>query len=288
MKRIFIFLLFLLPTMGFAADGDVIVSDLHDTSSINDKSEPEGDNRTIIWDDEQCADGVAPCVRNESADGDISSSLGWTYSGINQQEITIVWHEKITNYGSLEWSQGGIKSIRVFNGPNSGDYIQGSWIIWHGGTNHLMSLWDAATVEFNPDVITSYDTNRCEPNEDGSCTSIDNGIRWDWNVGSGWHEYRMWIKAPSTQSSGDGALKLWVDDVLHIDMYDVDRDRNNEGDETIDRVVFGPVDESATPHEHWYDGITIYEGYVPPDGEPVEDSEPIESPENIEVTSLKN
>ena len=79
---------------------------------------------------------------------------------------------------------------------------------------------------------------------------------------------RHYVKAPSSGQS-DGEVKTWVDGKLIYSVTGANLHSANYGGATITHITVAPVDESATPHEHWYDNITIYEGYVPPGDTPV-------------------
>ena len=46
--KVFLFVFFIVPSVLFAAEGDVVVSDLHDTASMGDYMD-----RTVIWDGAQ-------------------------------------------------------------------------------------------------------------------------------------------------------------------------------------------------------------------------------------------
>ena len=74
---------------------------------------------------------------------------------------------------------------------------------------------------------------------------------------------REYIKAP-TLGQSDGVVTLWVDEKLIFSVTGADLYNLNNGGATIRSANFEPIDESATAHEHWYDNITVYEGYVPP------------------------
>ncbi|MDZ7833632.1 MAG: hypothetical protein U5L07_17945 [Desulfobacterales bacterium] len=284
MKRILIFasiLVLLFSGKLFAAPGDVIVEDLHDSASIGSK-----DTRNVVWDASECADGVAPCVMMDCADGDCSGTDGWRLNIPDGKgsEITIVWWERYDTW-PLEWSVGGCKSIRPYNGSSSDEYLA-ALISFHGGDYMYLSTWEEATVEFNPDVVTEVRTNTysyCTENPDGSYDCPHGRIGWQWEgMGTEWRKMRQWIKMPTSYSSGDGEIKLWVDGKLHYHVYD--KDMWDRGGLEIESVAFAPVDESATPHGHWYDEITIYEGYVPPDDEPTDNLEPLEAPTELELT----
>lgn len=265
----------------FAAPGDVLVEDLHDSASVEDYG-----TRNIVWDAAQCADGVAPCIKMDCADGNCSGTHGWRLNlpGDGASEITMVWHERYSVW-PLEWSVGGCKSMRPYNGSGSQEYIFGL-ISFYNGNRMYINKGDSTWIDFNPDVVTTFGdrTGHCTPPEGETDFYCDSASSWIWEgMGTSWRKMRIWIKMPTDYTSADGEAKFWVDGNLHWHFYDLDM--YDKGTTNIINVLFAPVDESATPHEHWYDEITIYEGYVPPDDSSVESSEPLEPPDLIEVVS---
>jgi len=82
-------------------------------------------------------------------------------------------------------------------------------------------------------------------------------------MGTAWRHMREYVKAP-TAGQSDGEVKLWIDDNLIFSVTNANLYNLNNGGSTITHITVAPVDESATAHEHWYDNITVYEGYVPP------------------------
>lgn len=268
----FVTLWFMLVGPAFAASGDIILTDLHETTSL-----PEKTKRHIVsFGGAPGGSGVAAVVN--ATDGD--ATVTWSYGmPASLKEVTVVWWERYSVW-PLTWSLGGCKSIRQYNGPDSQDYF-GAFISYWGDNSMYVSPWNNATVFFNTDVVTSVKEHKYT--DDGMPELISNStyfsparMAWAWEgMGTSWRKMRYWIKMPTNLASADAEQKLWIDNQLHFHLYNATL-KNSSGRSVpyITSITMAPVDESATPHEHWYDEITIYEGYVPPDGTPLPDPDP--------------
>lgn len=242
---------------------EILVEDLHENASVEDYQ-----TRNIVT--EGCAPwGTGECIMMNCSDGDCSGTNGWTLQIPDGEgkEITIEWGERY-NVWPLEWSLGGCKSIRPYHGSGSGHYMA-AFITYHGGNSMYMSSWENATLNITDeitDVVVNddpWDEGWCEPQNPDGTFDCNGRLKYSWEgMGTDWRKMRMWIKMPQDFTTGDGEIKLWVDGQLHFHLHEIYMDP--EGVPETTRVLFAPVDETATPHEHWYDEITIYKGYVPP------------------------
>jgi len=268
------FFVFLLSVSAHAAPGDVIITDLHDAAAA---SNVEGKRSIVTYGGAPGGTGVAVVLHAPT--GNVSAP--WTLAIPNggAKEITIVWWERFDVW-PIAWSSGGIKSIRPYHGNGSGDYF-GTLISFHGGNSMYSSSWRGGVVDFNTlDVVTDIVVHKYT--DDGYPTLISgntyetvNKIKWSWEgMGTEWRKMRQWIKMPTNLATADAEAKLWIDNKLHYHLYNATVKDTGTSVDKITRVAFAPVDESATPHEHWYDEITIYEGYVPPDGSPLPTPDP--------------
>lgn len=267
MKRIMLLLsLFLiLPIICQAATGDIIATDLLDTASTTTLR-----SRNVV--SEGCyPGGTGECVKMDCADGNCFGTDGWVLDIPDTKEITISWYERY-NVWPLQWSLGGAKSIRPYHGPDSSDYMAGlmTYHSAHGYSGGLyLSTFQSAKLNMNYPYATSYN--------DYNCTSVGSysadcstrmGVEWSPDggttdgMGTAWRKMRMHILMPTSYTSGDGQVTMWVDDNLIFTLDNIDM--HERGGLTTTRISFAPVDETATPHEHWYDEIIVYEGYVPP------------------------
>lgn len=263
----------------FAADGDVVLTDLHGTASIGNW----GPRSIVSYGGAPGGSGVAAVVN--ATDGDATAF--WDYGmPANLKEVTVVWWERYSVW-PLTWDTGGCKSIRQYNGD--GNYFGALISFWNSGffgnqNDMYVAVWVNATVWLNSTVGSARIE---EASGDGWMVPQGDDVylaparlAWNWEgMGTQWRKMRYWIKMPTSLTSADAEQKLWIDNELHFHLYNATL-KNASGTTVpfVTSIRFAPVDESATPHEHWYDEITIYEGYVPPDGEPLPDPDP-EDPE---------
>lgn len=258
----------ILPFFASAATGDILVTDLQTSGPT-----ASGSREIVTGVANGCYSDTGVCVKMNCSSGNCSGGDSWGINPADNQEITIVWYEKYDVW-PLTWSSGGCKSIRPYNGPNSTDYL-GALISFYGSNDLYGTIAygsTAATLVPTEAVgtVAINATDFCTNNGDGSYDCPHN--RWKfygWNVGgvdgmgTNWREMRTYIKVPSTIGSTDGVTTLWIDDQ---EIYTVTDFNRTLGGPAVTTITFAPVDESATPHGHWYDDITVYEGYVPPGG----------------------
>lgn len=269
----------------FAATGDILKTDLHATSAA-------GASGTRTVQTSGCAPGgTGVCIKMDCTTGLCTGNDAWILDIPDTREVTIVWWER---YDTWPLANGNCKSIRPYNGDSSTDYIA-AYISAYFSTGNYMSTFERAIV--TPSPITTI-TNTTNPgNWDPSCTDLGNGkydcgnygrMKFSWStnggasqgMGTNWRKMRMHIKMPLTYTSGDGEITMWVDDKLIFTAVNVDM--KPSGSAYTTRVMFAPVDESTTPHGHWYDEITIYEGYVSPDNK----TPGVTPPANLKVISV--
>ena len=220
--------------------------------------------RTIVT--EGCISGE--CVMMDCATGICTGNDAWGLDIIDSREVTVEWYERY-NIWPMTWTLGGNKSIRPFWGPGSSDYMHGL-ISFYGGNEMYTSALDTGIVTpgENVEIWTT-------PPHSDSCADLGNGtydcdvpnhVKLTWEgMGTNWRKMKMYIKLPSSNSATDGENKLWIDDELIYSIIDVSRSTLGS-DPKVTRFTFAPVDECQEAHEHWYDEITVYEGYVPPGG----------------------
>jgi hypothetical protein len=259
MKYLLILLIFIIPCLSYGATGDTLM-----TSLISDDPGAQG-NRQIIT-GTGCVGNTGTCVKMNCTTGNCSAADLWALDIVDHAEVTIAWSEKFDVW-PLTWTYGGCKSIRPYHGGGSGDYI-GTLISFHSGNDMYGSFWENSATFLPTSKITHVYMN------DDGCQSYNSGtgeyecnksISYTWaGMGTTWHSMREWIKMPTSRTSGDGETKLWIDDELMYHLYSIDMQNTGVEPPAITSVNFAPVDESGTAHGHWYDNITIYEGYVPP------------------------
>jgi hypothetical protein len=252
-----------------ADTGDVLFSGCQENCSDGYAGSGNGWTRTIQ---------NSGCVSGECLKLDASYNSGNRYGGgstritvssINgHDEVTIVYYVKL-NPGSRSLSNGNVKGVRLYHGSSA--YIF-STMDAHFSYDHYQSVTNALTLQ-GTDLLTKVKQNS------SYCSSLGNNtyscpVRYDLQFrtkdGSNgypsgkWRKVRYWVKMPSSANSSDGESMLWVDEELIYRTYNVRR--RSEGGNTFTSMTFFPSCEAGEPFEHWLDEMTIYEGYVPPDG----------------------
>lgn len=215
--------------------------------------------------------GTGQCVKMDCADGNCSDP--WTLDIPDAPEVTISWMERYDVW-PLEWTRGGCKSIRAYNGPSGSHYLAALMTYHESRANNgiYMSAWEGPARFVPTEHVTRVnDSDAYCPIDHGDGTHGCNvRLAFEWTtdggatmgMGTSWRRMRMYIGMPTTYDSADGEVRLWIDGELIFTLRDIDM--QDEGVQETTRVRFAPVDESGTPHGHWYDEITIYEGLVPP------------------------
>jgi hypothetical protein len=99
-------------------------------------------------------------------------------------------------------------------------------------------------------------------------------VQFHWSTDSGatdgmgtqWHFIRIYSKIPSTDTSQDGILRMWIDEQQLFTIDDLQKLAGAGGTNTTTSVRFFPSDQAGVPYEHYLDDVVIYSGYVPPPG----------------------
>ena len=187
---------------------------------------------------------------------------------VNADPVTIVYYEKFSVW---PLASGNVKSIRQYYG-GSADYLA-AIVSAHFNTRWYQSAWDDATlittdkVDF---VVVNVDRSSvyCDDLGDNIYSCPHGRLRLDWSPGFGteWRKIRMYVDMPTTDSSADGEMKIWIDEELLYTLTDIDK--KDGGNCYTTTLRFAPSDEAATTYNHSYDEIVVYEGYVPPSGDP--------------------
>lgn len=198
----------------------------------------------------------------------------FTSPALNKQEITVDYWEKF----DVDPSQSGIwnvKSIRPYVGSGGNDYMaaimslhngaqfyQSTW----GGTGLLTTTADVASVNLGSEFCKGSGTSY-------TCPLGRMELKWKPSWGTDWHNVRVYIKVPSSASSSDGLTTVWIDGKLIYKLTNLSPSSlwSSNWRPYTTYITFHPSDDffqgvSGTkfPFHHFYDDITIYEGYVPP------------------------
>lgn len=190
-------------------------------------------------------------------------------------EITLTYWTKF-NKNSSSITSGNIKGFRPYVGGST--YAAAEMSSHFGYSHYITSSWDGSSygssLTFTPtaavtQVHTATPPDYCEDigGGDYSCPrqlEINFSVNGDANYPANtWRKFRMWIKLPSTTSSADGEIKMWIDDVQ---LYAItDWDLADGCQTTFSGITFYPSEDAGESYEHWMDDIIIYEGYVPPE-----------------------
>ncbi len=271
MRYLAIIVILLMPCLSYAATGDTLATSLITT-------DPGSQGKRVVVTGTGCYGDTGTCVKMDCSNGMCSADDLWTVDFTDKQAVTIDWYERY-NVWPITWLYGGNKSIRPYNGGGSNDYW-GALISFHSDHGYQngfrMSAYGTATVDLTS-YVTSYNDNECSGDGTGGAKTVtcSTGLGLAWStdggttagMGTAWRHMREYVKAP-TAGQSDGEVTLWVDGNLIFSVTGANLFNLNSGGATITHVNFAPVDESSTAHEHWYDNITIYEGYVPPGDAP--------------------
>lgn len=276
-----------------AATGDVLFSGCHETCSDAYAGSANGWTRTI--ESSGCVSGE--CMKLDALWNGARYGAGNTGIPVRSiygySELTIVYCVKLSP-GSRSLSEGNVKGVRLYNGSSSAAYIF-STMDAHYGNDQYQSVTSALTLQ-GTDLLTSVFQNS------DYCTAISGNtyscpVRFDLKFktedgslgypSGKWRKVRYWVKMPSSANSSDGESKLWVDEELIYHAYSVQR--TAEGGGTFTSMTFYPSSEAGEHFEHWIDEMTIYEGYVPPDGSPYtpppNNTDELNNPKNLRVVT---
>jgi hypothetical protein len=194
------------------------------------------------------------------------------------REVTYVYYERFS--AQPTWCGGGSKSSRPFftatsEAPGGRDFY-GAPITFHcnaAGCGMYGNAFLEADVTYGPRV-TSHNEDYC-PN--GHCQPIVGdgfaSVAVTWanlngdgisNMGTVWRKIRNHIRLPSSNTAADGAWTIWVDEEMIWSLTNVTVSWMQIP--LIRQIRFLPQDDSCIPYDHYEDEITIYSGYVGPDG----------------------
>lgn len=284
MKRVFILLLLgvIGPRISYAATGDVVVNCTFDgagstpaqvVANCGMKSNGLGSGTIVA----NGYDGKKAIKFYYPNNGEVYDPF-WT-PNFNKPEVTVVYWERfdVDPGASGIWN---VKSSRAYsNEAGGGDFIGG-----------MMSLWTGEMFQqgnFGSGTLTVTSAVTDVANWSGYCTlrsgsvwNCPNGrasVNWKPGFGTAWHKVRIHYKAPSSVSAADGVTTFWMDDNLVYTLTNI------TGLSTwkpyISYMVFHPSDDffqgisgAKFTFNHFYDDITIYEGYVPPQFTPASSS----------------
>ncbi len=257
---IVIILFLLLCPSSYAATGDII-----GTSLINDAPSTYGTRQVVTGTSNGCYSNTGSCAKLNVVSG-VSSSDFWVMDIADRREVTVVWYERYSAW-PLEWWEGGCKSIRPFWGGGDQDYMFGL-ISYYGGNEMYTSAMDTGIVTPGSGVeiwTTPPHSDSCTDLGDGTYDcNTPNHIKFTWEgMGTNWRKMRYYIKLPSSNTASDGENKLWVDEQLIYSVNGVSRSTLGS-DPRVVSFRIAPVDQSYVSHEHWYDDVIAYEGYLPP------------------------
>lgn len=214
-------------------------------------------------------------LQNESLYGAGNTSINT--SGIaGKNEITVVYYTKFSEpMGNI--TAANFKSIRPYVG--GGNYYMATITGWNtGGNEDFYISLNYGTVQ--PSSIFTIrgprwvgDTAYAVSNGDGTWNLPEGRLAGSFNqggydgFGTQWTKVRQWIKLPSSTSGTDGESKLWVNDELAFHLYNSHMTATQA---TFSEFTFYPSSEATETFEQWMDDMVVYEGYVPPSGEPLD------------------
>lgn len=270
--RLFIISLFvLLPSIVWAATGDVVYQCTFGASSVCGASTNGGFTGTYP------ATGGHDNGRYinfavTGGSGDLLYDPFWIY-GFAHADVTVTYWEKYdVAIGAYDWN---MKSCRVF-APSETPYFSftsrehdgyqvtdnpNRTMYWKVPTGADVITWDGCSLSSSSG---GYDNYTCT----GTGYLNASGVTPDFSD-TDWHHVRYYVKPPSSTSATDGLIRIWIDDVLVAEANPVN---GVSGTATSVGVIrFHPQDGyigSGPSVNHSYDDIVVYEGYVPPSDTP--------------------
>lgn len=273
-KSILLVLVFFPPPL-FAAPGDILYQNCTSASTCTGAGSSTGWVRTV--ETSGCQSGS--CLKLVSSYNSGLGRHGATNTSINvgsaidnYDEITVVSYVKFNkNIGLI--NGGNIKWVRPYTG-DSNDYFGAVMMPWYGRQFYSSHNKGTTTPESSFDPYDESDTfvgdTRYMMNQgNGTWTAPEGRIvgHISPDFGASWTKIRFWLKLPTTTSSADGEIKLWVNEVLQF--HTVDAQQGDNLHAYFTGLNFYPSSEAEEQFEHWVDEMIIYEGYVPPSSEPV-------------------
>ena len=181
----------------------------------------------------------------------------FTTSALNKNEITITYWEKFNVAPSLS-SIWNVKSVRPYIGSGGNDYFGALLSLWGGGRLYQSPMGGGtATLTIEESVqevkLNEYDTDYCDfvSGDTYTCPYVHMALSWTPGFGTSWHKIAMYLKVPSSTSSTDGAIKVWIDGVLIYSIANMPPSSlwTSGWTSTIKNVSFHPSDDFFTGGE---------------------------------------
>jgi hypothetical protein len=274
-KKIFLFLLF--PSICLAATGDEL---------LNCSFDGPGSTPVQVWTNCGGSSTVGPLgltsgtIVTGGHDGGKAIKFYYPNTGgelfdpfwspvLNKREITVVYWEKYDVAPTVSdlWN---VKSSRAYTSAST--YMAGMISRSDGGD------WQQ-TAPGSSNTLTVTDAVTSVANWSGYCNNVSGDVwncpegrikvSWAPGTGTSWHKIRYYLKAPSSSSATDGITMLWIDENLIYSETNIKG--APQANPYITGVSFHPSDDfyqgtngTRVPFNHFYDNVTIYEGYVPP------------------------
>jgi len=204
---------------------------------------------------------------------------GFSTPTLNKQQITVDYWEKFDVPESVSgiWN---VKSIRPYVGSGGNDYMA-AIISRHNNGRWYQSTWGTATLTTESGMVSNVDDDNCSGTSSPyTCTArLSFNYVPSWNTN--WKHIRVYIKPPSSDSSADGEVILWLDGEKIYTLSNINKSSlwSTGWQPYTTWVLFHPSDaffEDTVGEDDWigqrvafhhsYDDITIYEGYIPPGG----------------------
>lgn len=284
MRYLIIIAMVLLPSLSWAATGDVLFQcDFESAGTpsavIQACEDLAGVGTTMNSNATIQTSGAASgsqYLQVTKVDGNSIATL-FSFSHAEKAEVTYVWYEKWSVWPILG---ANAKSIRPFWGATYNDYfaaIIGAYCPGCTTKNGdiydrrlYISPWTDADINYTAYAANQRGSSGCTGDSNPySCAdghafvnwSSDGWTTWGYGVDT-WHKMRLYVKMPTTTSSTDGKIYMWADDHL---LFTIDNASSSAGGgQTLDHVTFSPSEAASEAYTHSYDGIIAYEGYVPP------------------------
>lgn len=285
-----------IPLQSSAANGDIIYQNCASGGSCMGAGSGNGWTRTVVSSgcySGQCLKLVGTRNTNSGAAGYGAGNTSLNSSSIaGYREVTVSYWIKLSKKGT-SISGGNFKGTRLYTG---GETYWISDIVPHFGGDFYTSaiLGTIRPASWFKMVTDTHNKDYPTDNGNGTYTSSKGWIKGTIQSGgptppgTSWVRVTKWARLPSTNTSSDGAIKIWFGDKLALDIYNA-KFKYTTNASKFSAISFYPSSEASEPFEHWMDEMIIYEGYVPPSGDstppPTPPAPPVPDPTPTEDTT---
>jgi len=291
-----ILLLFAVSTISYAATGDVIFScDFSGAGSTPQQivqacSGVSTGSTLNTWATVEATGGPVANGKYVRLHKPSSGSAGTiSVDHPNRDSVTMVWYTKFEGWpimgANIKETRNYIAKTDCGAGGNEPCYIGATISAYCAGCSTINTAYDRRFyISPGESASVNYTASALNNSSNGGCTGSSNPytctdpvhiiFNWStdswstWGFGNNvWHKMRYYLKPPTT-GNADGSLQLWIDDTEIFTTTNLKADAGvyHSSGAQLSTVDFFPSEAATDDYYHSLANITIYEGYVPPEG----------------------